>query len=54
MYKIVVGFLLLMVFCVFLYGSYWIAKTVSYKLFYESMVESSITEMVKPECLKEE
>ncbi len=34
------------------YGSYWIAKTVSYSFFYESMVEQTVREMVKPEYLK--
>ena len=35
-----------------IYGSYWIAKTVSYSFFYESMVEQTVREMVKPEYLK--
>ena len=34
-----------------MYGSYWIAKTVSYAIFYENMVEQTIREMVKPEYL---
>ena len=37
----------------FIYGGYWIAKTVSYKLFYKNMVQNSIIEMVKSESLKE-
>lgn len=36
----------------FLYGCYWIAKTVSYTLFYESMVKQTVIEMVKQESLK--
>ena len=30
----------------FIYGSYWVAKNVSYCLFYEHMVRQTITEMV--------
>lgn len=36
----------------FMYGMYWIAKTVSYTIFYEDMVQETIQEMVKPEYLK--
>lgn len=36
-----------------IYGMYWIFKTVSYELFYESMVKDTIREMVKPEYLKQ-
>ena len=36
----------------FIYGCYWVAKTVSYKVFFANMVRSTITEMVKPEALK--
>lgn len=35
----------------FIYGCYWVAKTVSYKVFYERMVRATITEMVNPECV---
>ena len=42
-----VGFML-----AFIYGVYWIGKTISYKVFYEDMVRGTITEMVKPEALK--
>ncbi len=38
--------------CSVIYGMYWIGKTVSYSFFYETMVKESITEMVKPSCLK--
>jgi hypothetical protein len=34
-----------------IYCSYWIAKTVSYKLFYEDMVRAEITEMVCEDSL---
>jgi hypothetical protein len=37
----------------FIYGMYWIAKTISYQIFYEDMVQRTVTEMVKPEYLKE-
>jgi len=38
--------------CFFIYGCYWLVKTGSYFFFYESMVQETITEMVKPEYLK--
>ena len=34
-----------------IYGTYWVAKTVSYSIFYEGMVNETITEKVKPSCL---
>lgn len=34
------------------YGCYWIGKSVSYAIFYESMVEQTVREMVKPEYLR--
>ena len=40
------------VFCSIIYGMYWIGKTVSYSLFYEDMVQQSIHETVKKECLR--
>ena len=46
-YLLVTAFTLLLI-----YGTYWIAKTVSYSIFYESMVEDTIIEMVKQESLK--
>ena len=47
--KIVLAIILLPL---FMYGSYWIAKTVSYKIFYKDMVTSTITETIKSNCLK--
>lgn len=35
-----------------LYGLYSVAKTLSYRIFYEDMVRVTITEMVKPEALR--
>lgn len=37
--------------CLFVYGCYWVAKTTSYKIFYEDMVIETIRETVKPEYL---
>jgi len=37
--------------CAVVYGMYWIAKTVSYQIFYEDMVIEEIQEQVKSECL---
>jgi len=48
------GYIAVCVITVFmLYGCYWVIKTVSYKVFYSEMVRSTITEMVKPESLRE-
>ena len=35
-----------------IYGCYWVAKTVSYTIFYEGMVQSTVRDMVKQEALK--
>jgi peptidoglycan biosynthesis protein MviN/MurJ (putative lipid II flippase) len=48
------GLLTLLLILASFYGAYWIAKTVSYSIFYEEMVKSTITEMVKPEAMKGE
>lgn len=37
---------------VLIYGGYWIAKNVSYFVFYEDMVIETIKETIKPEYLK--
>ena len=34
-----------------IYASYWIAKNVSYAIFYRGMVIESIESRVKPSCL---
>lgn len=34
-----------------IYGCYWAAKTTSYRLFYEDMVQDTVREMVNPEYL---
>lgn len=36
-----------------IYGGYILVKTTSYSLFYESMVQETISETVKPSCLVE-
>ncbi len=38
--------------CFIIYFSYWVVKTISYSVFYESMVEDTVREMVKPEYLR--
>ena len=40
------------VMCLLIYGMYYIAKNVSYAIFYEDMVRQTIIEMVKPGYLK--
>jgi len=42
----------IVVFIFFIYGCYWVVKTVSYGVFYEDMVKSTVIEMVNPEVLK--
>jgi len=37
-----------------IYGVYWVAKTVSYKVFYEDMVLESIKQTVTKSCIKEQ
>ena len=37
----------------FIYGSYSIAKTVSYSVFYEDMVNKTIDERVEQSCLRQ-
>jgi len=50
--KIVVVLACLGVFGGIIYGGFWVAKTVSYSIFYEDMVRQTIVEMVKPDSLK--
>ena len=40
--------------CGLIYGMYWVAKTVSYEIFYEDMVEQTVRDLVKHEYLKSE
>jgi len=47
---IVIGSILVTIF--FLYGAYYVAKNISYSLFYEDMVIETIKELVKKEGLK--
>ena len=44
----------IIVFCAFIYGSYWVTKNGSYWFFYEDMVKSTIQEAVKQDSLKGE
>jgi len=43
---ILIVILVLLLAVSFIFGSYWVAKNVSYWLFYEDMVRQTITEMV--------
>ena len=38
----------------FIYGAWWLKKTISYSWAYEGMVEKTVRKMVKPEYLIEE
>ena len=51
-FKILLIIAVIIIFCFFIYGCYWIVKTVSYKIFYEDMVKDTIVEMIKPEYLR--
>ncbi len=46
------AFLIMVVGLSVIYGLYWIGKTVSYKVFYEDMVQETIKEEILPKCLK--
>ena len=45
---IMIGFLTI---CLCLYGSYWVAKNISYWIFYEDMVKETIRELVDKKYL---
>jgi len=45
----IIGYILL--FCVISFGMFWLAKNISYWLFYEDMVKETIKELVKSNCL---
>jgi hypothetical protein len=51
MKNFIYGTLGLALVCLFIYGCYWVVKTVSYTIFYEDMVEQTIKETVKQSCL---
>lgn len=51
MKNIIFSLALLAAFCTAIYGMYWVAKTVSYEIFYKDMVEQTVREMVKPDSL---
>lgn len=40
------------IFCLLIYGTWWLTKHGSYWLWYEDMVKSTVREMVKKEALK--
>ncbi len=48
---IVLGVLTVAAMCFFIYGSYWVAKNLSYAFFYEDMVKQTVVEMVGEQCL---
>lgn len=50
--SIVTGLVGIAAFGCIIYGSYWVAKTLSYKIFYEDMVKATIAEMIKPGALR--
>ena len=52
MKNVLLGIVGVLLFCGFIYGGYWIAKTVSYSIFYEDMVKETDIELVKTESLK--
>jgi predicted acyltransferase len=48
---IAMSLLALLISATIIYGCYWVAKSVSYAIFYEDMVRATVSEMVKPEYL---
>lgn len=53
MIKSAAGALIVVIgFAVVLYGCYWIAKKVSYEIFYEDFVKQTVREMVDEGSLK--
>ena len=42
-----------LLFCAVIYGVYWVAKSVSYEIFYEDMVQDTVCEMVTAEYLNQ-
>ena len=48
---IIIG--LVVILLAFIYGCYWVGKSLSYTIFYEDMVVQTIRETVMPEFLKE-
>ena len=51
---IVLCFCFLMLFVAFGLGTWYVARKVNYSFSYKSMVEQTVRDMVKEECLKEE
>jgi len=52
MIRVVIGLTLVFGTCLTIYGSYWVAKHVSYSFFYRDMVVQTIKDNVKSESLK--
>lgn len=53
MKNIIVSIIGVVVSLAFGYGCYYVAKNVSYSMFYEDMVIETINEEVQKKCLKE-
>jgi len=51
MKDIIIGIAIIIVILFSIYCSYWFFKTISYTLFYESMVEDTIRDMIKNDSL---
>lgn len=52
MKNVIVSIFGIVLICALIYGCYWVAKTVSYSIFYEDMVQETVREMVNPEYLR--
>ena len=50
--EFIAGIIAIVISCLAIFGIYWVAKTVSYQIFYEDMVKQTISQMVKPEYIK--
>lgn len=50
--NVLLGALSIAIFGSVMYGSYWVAKNISYVVFYESLVQETVREMVLTESLR--
>jgi uncharacterized protein YneF (UPF0154 family) len=50
--KIIGFFIVLLIIVTIVFGGWWLERKIHYKLFYKNMVEQTVRDMVKKECLK--
>jgi hypothetical protein len=52
MKNVLIGGVAALLFCAFVYGSFWVGKKTSYYFFYEDFVKATVRAMVKQDALK--